>query len=117
MTAILIAGATGLVGEHVLRLALADPASRYFYLRVKGDIEADLSACGFDSLTIVRPAGLLGDRPQSRSGEWSIALTRLASPLLPRRYRPVRAERVAAALLEAAITAPPGERVRESETL
>src|SRR5205085_9625313 len=40
----------------------ADAGSRAFYLRVKGEMEAALSALGFDRLDIVRPGLLRGDR-------------------------------------------------------
>ncbi|WP_377035795.1 hypothetical protein [Microvirga sp. GCM10011540] len=37
----------------------ADPSSRFFYNRVKGERERDLAGLGFRSLTFVRP-GLIG---------------------------------------------------------
>ncbi|GAP38540.1 NAD(P)H-binding protein [Piscinibacter sakaiensis] len=98
----------------------ADPRSRSFYLRVKGETEADLRALGFASLTIVRP-GLMDpgtERHDSRPAE-SLALRvmRIADPLLPRRWRTVRTEQVAAVLLAQALARPAGERVIESEGL
>jgi hypothetical protein len=41
----------------------------------------------------------------------AIGLLRLAELLLPRRYQVVPHERIAKALLEAAITAPPGKHI------
>lgn len=96
----------------------ADPTSGSFYLRVKGEVEHALMAAGFASLAIVRPSLLLGKRAEFRLGERLAAgLFRLCRPLVPRRYRGVQADRVAAALLEAAITRSPGTRIIESEEL
>ena len=44
----------------------ADARSRVFYSRVKGEIEAALHAVGFDTLVILRPSLLLGERSESR---------------------------------------------------
>ncbi|WP_269532111.1 NAD(P)H-binding protein [Chitinimonas sp. BJYL2] len=74
-----------------------------FYLRVKGEIERDLAALGFASLTIVRPSLLDGGpRPDSRPAEsLALALSRMLGPLVPRSIRPVTTERVAACMLRA----------------
>ena len=37
----------------------ADPASRFFYTRLKGEIERDLKALGFPALIILRPPSLI----------------------------------------------------------
>ncbi|HLO94775.1 MAG TPA: NAD-dependent dehydratase, partial [Burkholderiaceae bacterium] len=78
----------------------ADAGSRGLYLRVKGETERDLQALGFEALVCVRPSLLDGGpRPDHRPGEiLALALGRGLAPLLPRRWRPVRTERVAAAL-------------------
>lgn len=99
----------------------ADPNSRVFYSRVKGELEQSLRALknpGFASLTFVRPGLIGGKRPELRRGEsLAIMATRLLSPLLPRRYRLVPAERIAHHLVEAALAAAPGVTVLESEQL
>jgi uncharacterized protein YbjT (DUF2867 family) len=96
----------------------ADPGSRFFYNRVKGEVEDALREIGFPSLTIVRPALIGGDRSEFRPGEFiAMRLLRLVQQVLPRRYRIVPHERIARALLEAAITAAPGERIIESEAI
>lgn len=93
----------------------ADPRSRFFYNRVKGEVEEALRGVGFDSLTIVRPALIGGDRDEFRPAEFvAMRLLRLADPLLPRRYRVVPHERIAQVLLDAAIAATPGRHVVES---
>lgn len=84
----------------------ANPRSPVYYSRIKGRTEQAVREVGFDSLHIVRPSLLLGDRGEHRPGE---ALAQRVAPLfnalLPgplRRYRAVAAEDVAAALLELA---------------
>ena len=62
----------------------ADPASKNFYLRVKGEAEAAVAALGFPALDIAQPGLLLGgSRAESRPLE-SVArvLMPLANPLL-----------------------------------
>jgi len=89
----------------------ADPRSRIFYNRVKGELERALSAIPFRSLTFVRPSLLLGERAESRLGE---EVMKRMSFLLPARYKPVEARAVAATLLHAAREDAPGRRVIES---
>ena len=59
-----------------------------------------------------------GERERRRLMEHVTARLMLAvEPLVPRRYRVVRAERIAHCLLDAAFTAKPGVRVVESERI
>eukprot|EP00079_Xenopus_tropicalis_P023808 XP_012816294.1 PREDICTED: oxidoreductase HTATIP2 isoform X1 [Xenopus tropicalis] len=48
----------------------ADKSSSFLYLRVKGQVEADVEELGFERYTIFRPAVLLCDRRESRPTEW-----------------------------------------------
>lgn len=66
----------------------ANADSRIFYNRVKGELERDLRAVGFPSLTFVRPGLIGGEREERRTGEHlgSLVLGALG-PLLPRRLR------------------------------
>jgi uncharacterized protein YbjT (DUF2867 family) len=92
----------------------ADPRSRVFYNRVKGETEAALRALGFDLLAIARPSLLLGARDEFRLGE------RLMTPLgrwLPRRWRAIEATQVAQGLVEATLAPGQGVRVRENGEL
>ena len=96
----------------------ADAGSRFLYLRTKGEVEDAIAALGFASFTSVRPAGLVGERATTRRGEQiSNGLVRALSFMVPRRYRVVGAERVARTLLAAAIDAPPGRHVIQSEAI
>lgn len=48
----------------------ADKTSSFLYLKVKGQVEADIEALGFDRFAIYRPGVLLVDRQESRPAEW-----------------------------------------------
>lgn len=100
------AGASGFF--HVSALG-ADPGSRIFYNRVKGEVERDVAAVGFPRCTALRPSMLDGERSESRPAERiGLVAMRAAGPLLGR-YRPTPAVDVAAAMvaLSAQETTPP----------
>lgn len=90
----------------------ADPRSRFLYMRTKGEVEQAIAHLGWPSLTIVRPGAILGHRDEVRKGErFGIALLRVLGPIVPRSYRGNQARDIAAALLEGALTGPPGTHV------
>lgn len=96
----------------------ANAGSRLFYNRVKGELERDLEALGFISLTYVRPGLIGGEREEARAGEGAaLCLLRVLGPVLPRRWRINPAPRIAGVLLEAALAAAPGVHVVGSEQL
>jgi uncharacterized protein YbjT (DUF2867 family) len=97
----------------------ADKDSRVFYNRVKGEVEKALEGVGFESLVILQPSLLLGDRAESRPGERAaIVASRLLAPLLrPLASRPIEARTVARAMLTLARQAPSGVRVVPSGEL
>lgn len=96
----------------------ADLRSRVFYSRIKGEVERDLLALGYPSLTLVRPGLIGGDRLEQRPLErLSIRLSQAVRPLLPPRWRVVPAEAIARTLLQAALVATPGVRVVMSEDI
>jgi uncharacterized protein YbjT (DUF2867 family) len=83
----------------------ANPDSRFFYSRVKGDLEQALADLALPSLAIFRPSVIAGDRGESRPFE------RLAERLLtlaPRSIRPVPAVEIAGAMITVAAEEPPG---------
>jgi uncharacterized protein YbjT (DUF2867 family) len=110
------AGATAFVLNSALGAAAG---SRVFYNRVKGDVEAAISALGYPSLTLVRPSLLDGGpRADKRRGErLGLLVARLLRPLIPARYRAVGTDAVARTLLAAALTRPPGVHIIESEQI
>lgn len=96
----------------------ANASSKFFYNRIKGQAEHELAKFGFSSLILVRPGLIGGDRQESRMGE-SIGkvITKLLHPLLPAKYHINPAERIAEAMLTAALQPPPGVTEISSEQL
>jgi uncharacterized protein YbjT (DUF2867 family) len=92
----------------------ADAGSRVFYNRVKGEVEGAIAALGFRSVTIARPSLLLGQRTERRLAE---QVGKVLGVIAPARWRPVPAERVARALVEAAKRDLPGLHVLENREL
>lgn len=89
----------------------ADPNSRIFYNRVKGETERDLIALGYPSTTIFRPSFLTGPREEFRLGEQIV--TRLGA-LMPQRIKPIDATTVARAIAALAREQRPGVQIIES---
>ena len=82
----------------------ASPRSVLFYSRMKGELERDVEALGFERTRILRPGFLDGDRVEVRTGErLALRLLRPLAPILPPAVRPVRVEVVARAAIVAAL--------------
>ena len=96
----------------------ADPDSRFFYNRVKGELERDLKEVGFDSLTFVRPGLIGGEREEFRLGEHLTTLALGAiGPVLPKKWRINPADHIALAMIDAAVVARSGVGTVDSEAL
>lgn len=96
----------------------ADPNSSFFYNRVKGEVERDLTTLAYPTFLTFRPSLLLGDRREARLGERiGAGVMRLFSPLLPSRYKPIMANRVANAMFDTAQQGLLGNHVFESDQL
>ncbi|GAB4494013.1 MAG: oxidoreductase [Saprospiraceae bacterium] len=95
-----------------------DAKSSNFYLRTKGELEEKIQGLGFGHFVTARPSFLLGERKEFRLGEKiAIALVQVFGVFAPRRYRGVRAEKVARALIAKANEGGVGVEVLESEVL
>lgn len=92
----------------------ADPASPFFYNRVKGEVEQAVLALGYRGVTILRPSLLLGARGEFRLGE---AIAKRFAWLTPASYKPVHARDVAAAAVRAVVEDRPGTRIVHSREL
>lgn len=106
-------GATRMV---VVSAVGAAPASRSFYLRVKGEMERDLATLDFARLDILRPGLLRG----TRQGDFRLTerVAAILSPLTDgvllgsaRRYRSISARTVAQAALTLSQASEEGVRV------
>lgn len=96
----------------------ASADSRFFYPRTKGELERDVRAIGFVSLTIVRPSMIGGQREEHRAAEgFVLRLSKALGPMLPRRFRMSPAPNIAAALIDAVVLGPPGCHFRFAGSL
>ncbi|PJK00439.1 NAD-dependent dehydratase [Lysobacteraceae bacterium NML91-0213] len=106
-------------GVYALNSAAgANPRSRVFYSRVKGELERDLEALRFASLVLVRPGLIGGDRDEHRPGEAAASVVlRALGPVLPRGWRINPASRIAAALVDATLAPRPGRQLITAASL
>ena len=96
----------------------ADVHSRFFYNRVKGEVERDLVALHYPTTLLFRPSLLVGDRKNFRLGErLGATLMKLVSPLIPAKYKGIKAESVADAMVRTAQQHLSGTHVFESDQL
>lgn len=111
------AGATAGARRFLMVSAIgADSGSAFFYNRTKGRAEAAVKSCGYDAVHIFQPSLLLGDRDKyrddKRPGEaFSQKIMPAFTPLLLgglRRYRPVQASEVAAAMCQQGMSSDKG---------
>ncbi|NWA02839.1 oxidoreductase [Pseudomonas gingeri] len=92
----------------------ANPKSKVFYSRVKGEMEESLKAQNWPQLTIARPSLLLGERTEPRLAE---QLAGPLSKLIPGKYRGIEACQLARALWRLALEEQDGVRIVESDEL
>ena len=100
----------------------ADPESKFFYSRVKGEMEREVQLLGYPSLHIIRPSLLLGSRQDFRLGE---RIGGVISPVLKplmvgplKKYRPVEAKNVAKFMVKIGRSGPlAGVHVYESDMI
>ena len=97
-------------------------ASKNFYLRVKGEVERDLTKLRFDRLDILRPGLLRGKRDNDRRPGERIGIA--AAPFVNlmlhggfRQYRAIRAETVADAALALARRAARGRFIHDNDAI
>ena len=110
--------ARGALAVGAKRLAVvsamgADPRSRVFYNRVKGEMEAAVAQLGYETVVIAQPSLLLGDRgalgqPARRAEDLATRFLGPMSWIVPRGVRPISARSVAAAMFAKVLAASPG---------
>lgn len=95
----------------------ADPRSPVFYLRVKGEVEREVSALGFEVVHLLRPAILDGVRAESRPAErLGLALMRTLGGALGK-YAPIHVDVVGKAMVALACSDARGVIIHESHAL
>ncbi|MGM9945615.1 MAG: NAD(P)H-binding protein, partial [Lysinibacillus sp.] len=92
----------------VISAMWANPASRSFYTKVKGELEESLKALNLNQLSIVRPSLLTGARAEFRLGEKvSEGIFKVLTPVLRgplRKTRPIEGKTVAQAMVRIALS-------------
>jgi uncharacterized protein YbjT (DUF2867 family) len=116
------ARAAGVTRFGVVSALGSSARSATFYNRVKGEMEAAVGALGFDSLVIVRPSLLAGDRaalgqPLRTGEQLALWLTGPIAGLIPKGMRPINARTVARGMMLALRQQQPGVRIVESGEL
>ena len=100
----------------------ADPHTKSFYLKVKGETDRDLAKLGFGRLDVLRPGLLRGQRGGDRRlGErLAVLASPLVNPLLGgkwRKYRAIPAATVARAALQCALRPARGRFVHDNDAI
>ena len=82
----------------------ADASASNFYLKVKGETEKDVETIGFESLIVLRPSMLLGQRQEFRFGElMGKGVMTVLNPLMLgglSKYKGIQGNTVAKAMLK-----------------
>ncbi|MFM0499875.1 Rossmann-fold NAD(P)-binding domain-containing protein [Paraburkholderia caffeinilytica] len=94
-------------GAQALALVSSPGASLsipLFYCRTKGELERDIQKIGFESVTIVRPGMIGGERKEFRLAERMVLpVAKLLGPLLPRGLRVNPAANIADVLVDSVV--------------
>ncbi len=103
-----IAVANKIPQYHLVSAIGANAHSGNYYLKYKGETEADLKKLGLHNLNIYQPSFLTGDRKEQRGGEgFFIVLMKIFNPLLIgglKKYRSIPGATVARAMFNESIT-------------
>lgn len=99
----------------------ATPKTSNFYLRVKGETERDLEEIGFETLIILRPSMLMGERKEFRLGELiGKGVMTVFNPLMVgsmSKYRGIHGRIVANAMVKLSKQELPGAHIIEGDDL
>lgn len=72
----------------VISANMADPHSKVFYNRIKGETEQALISMHLNRLVLLRPGLLVGERIEKRMGEeFAINIIKVLSPILPSKIK------------------------------
>lgn len=100
------AAAVNQVDKYLLVSAVgANRFSPNFYLRIKGALDYAVSELPFNRIVIFQPTGLIGEREKPRFGEKiGIVIANFVTEIYPwlKKYKPIKAEKVADAMINAA---------------
>lgn len=97
----------------------ANPQSKIFYNRLKGEMERDVLAQKIKHTQLLQPSLIMGNREEKRLGEdLSKQFMKIAGFLIPARYKMIEGETVARAMAQVASkptkeTIVPSEKIKE----
>lgn len=96
------------VSKYVLiSSAGANSKSKIFYSRIKGELDEAVQKLNFQKTIILRPSILDGDRKEKRTAEQiSLKISRWITHFVFRKYRPIRDEVVANAMINSVFDDP-----------
>jgi uncharacterized protein YbjT (DUF2867 family) len=116
-----IAKANGMKQYHFVSAVGANPGSRTFYTRLKGETEQDLKKVGMPCLHIYQPSVLTGKRRERRLGEKvAIRLLSILNPFLLgplKKYRSIAASAVAKSMFKLSLKDEKGVFVYTSDEI
>jgi uncharacterized protein YbjT (DUF2867 family) len=99
----------------------ADTKSVFFYNRIKGEVQEKLAAMKFESLHILQPSLLLGNRKEERAGEKiGGLLSKLVAPFMNgalKKYKAIDSAKVARAMVLLALKPEKGVFIHDSAAL
>jgi len=107
------ASKNGVASYVLVSSASADPQSRMFYSRIKGELDRDVQELGFERVRIMRPSLLGGDRKNPRAGEkiGGMLLGAVNALGIARKYREIQGDVVAKAMIHSALDPETGTRI------
>ncbi len=97
------ASANGVSAYVLISSAGASPKARSFYMRMKGELEEAVATLPFQTIQIMKPAQLDGDRKENRPGErFGLKVMYAVNKLgLFKKFRPVHADILSRAMIVA----------------
>lgn len=115
-----IASANGVRNIAVVSSLGASSRSSNYYLRIKGEMEEGIMQLNFESISIVRPSMLLGERKERRAGEivGKVVMTAFKPVLVGKlsKYRAIHGGEVARAMISLTFSGG-GKNIIESDEL
>ncbi|HMN50323.1 MAG TPA: NAD(P)H-binding protein [Ignavibacteriaceae bacterium] len=100
-----VASQNGVQKYLLVSSAGANSKSSNFYLRMKGTLDEKVEQLNFEMIRIFRPSILAGERSEKRMAEsFGIKIAGIVTKFIPalKKYRPIDAEIVAAAMIKSA---------------
>ena len=99
------ASENGVAGYFLVSSSGANPKSKLFYFRIKGELDAMVGILHFKKIRIFRPSLLTGERDDKRFGEKTVErFLNILIPMLPslKGHRPISGEIVANVMIASA---------------